>query len=126
MTSIKTTTLFAGACAFGVFALVSSASAHAFLERAVPGVGSTVSSGPAELRLSFTQGVESPLSGVTIAAAGGGGVPASKPTADSSDRAVLHVRLGRALTPGTYVVKWHVVSVDTHPTSGSYKFTVAP
>ena len=99
------------------------ASAHAFLDHAVPGVGSTVSSSPAELQLSFTEDVEVPLSGVKIASAGGGAVAASKATGGG---AVLHVRLGRSLSPGTYVVTWHVVSVDTHPTSGSYKFTVTP
>ena len=61
-----------------------------------------------------------------IAAAGGGAVPAAKAAADPANPAVLHVRLGRALMPGVYVVNWHVVSVDTHKTSGSYKFTVAP
>ena len=39
---------------------------------------------------------------------------------------VLHVPLGQKLKAGVYVVSWHVVSVDTHKTSGSYKFTVAP
>ena len=104
----------------------TAASAHAFLERAVPSVGSTVTSAPSELRLSFTQNVEVALSGVRIASVAGASVPASKPTGDQADPNTLHVRLGRSLAAGTYVVTWHVVSVDTHPTSGSYKFTVAP
>jgi len=36
------------------------------------------------------------------------------------------VRLAHPLKPGTYLVSWHVVSVDTHRTSGTYKFTVTP
>ena len=28
------------------------------------------------------------------------------------------------LTPGSYTVKWHVVSVDGHKTEGSYRFSV--
>ncbi|MGH6674956.1 MAG: copper resistance protein CopC [Xanthobacteraceae bacterium] len=36
------------------------------------------------------------------------------------------MKLGRALKPGIYIVSWHVVSVDTHHTQGTYKFTVAP
>lgn len=102
------------------------ASAHAFLDRAVPGVGSTVSGSPGELQLSFTQNVVVALSGVRIASAGGAAVAVSKPTGDAASPNVLHVRLGRALPPGVYLVTWHVVSVDTHPTSGSYKFTVVP
>ena len=35
---------------------------------------------------------------------------------------VLTVRLGHSLRPGAYVVSWHVLSVDTHHTSGTYRF----
>ena len=123
MTNYLTTiTLAAGLAALSG----STASAHAFLERAVPGVGSTVTSAPGELELSFTQAVEVALSSVKLAAAAGGTVAVGKPTGDASNANVLHVRLGRRLAPGSYIVTWHVVAVDTHPTSGSYKFTVAP
>ena len=100
----------------------TAASAHAFLEHAVPGVGSTVGSSPAELELSVTQSIVPALSRVTMAS-GGGAVAVGKATGSGN---TLHVRFGRALPPGTYTVTWHVVSVDTHPTSGSYRFTVAP
>ena len=115
------------ACACGFVTLAPSlAEAHAFLDHAVPGVGSTVSASPRELQLDFTQGIVAALSGVRVAAVDGGAVLAGKLTGDAGDPEMLHVRLGRPLEPGTYVVTWHVVSVDTHPTSGSYKFTIAP
>ncbi|MGO9682904.1 MAG: copper resistance protein CopC, partial [Beijerinckiaceae bacterium] len=76
--------------------------------------------------LTFTQNIVLAFSGVQIAALGGGAIPAGKPTLDPASPNTLHVRLGHALKPGTYIVSWHVVSVDTHPTSGTYKFTVAP
>ena len=98
--------------------------AHAFLDRAMPGVGATVGTGPSELELTFTQDVVPALSGVTLATAGGGSVATAKPVPGPAN--TLHVKLGRALGPGTYVVSWHVVSVDTHPTSGKYRFIVAP
>ena len=119
--ALKTIAL-ATACAIGS----TAASAHAFLERAVPSVGGTVHAAPAELDLSFTQNVVVALSGVAVAQSGGGAVPAAKPTLDGANPSLLHVRLARPLAPGTYLVTWHVVSVDTHPTSGTYKFTVAP
>jgi methionine-rich copper-binding protein CopC len=100
--------------------------AHAFLDHAVPGVGSTVSGAPAELQLSFTEGVVVALSGVKVASVGGAAVAVAKPIGDPSDPNVLRVRLEKALRAGTYVVTWHVVSVDSHPTSGTFKFTVAP
>jgi len=30
------------------------------------------------------------------------------------------------LTPGHYKVSWHVVSVDTHRTEGSFSFDIQP
>jgi copper resistance protein C len=100
--------------------------AHAFLDRAIPGVGATVSGSPSELQLTFTQNIVPAFSGVTLAAAGGAAIPVGKPVPDPSNQNTLHVSLGHALKPGTYVVSWHVVSVDTHPTSGTYKFTIMP
>ena len=111
------------AAAFAVPGL-TAASAHAFLDHAVPSVGSTVSTSPGELALTFTEGVVPALSGVRLAADGGKAVALPKPAKVGSD--TLEVRLPAKLAPGTYVVTWHVVSVDTHATSGSYKFTVAP
>ena len=107
-----------------VCALATAAYAHAFLDRAVPGVGGTVSGSPAELKLSFTQDIVVAFSGVQISAVGGGAVPAGKPTLGAPN--VMSVSLGRALKPGAYRVSWHVVSVDTHASSGAYQFTVAP
>ena len=98
--------------------------AHAFLDRAVPSVGGTVASSPNELQLTFSQNIVLAFSGVSLAAEGGGTIPVGKPLLDPSNPSTLHVRLGHALKPGTYVVSWHVVSVDTHPTSGTYRFTV--
>lgn len=102
----------------------TAALAHAFLDRAIPGVGATVNGSPSELQLSFTQNVVVAFSGVNVMAEAGAPVPAGKPTVGPAN--TLHVRLGHPLKPGTYVVSWHVVSVDTHHTSGTYKFTVAP
>ena len=108
-----------------VCALATTAAlAHAFLDHAVPSVGGTVNGSPSELQLSFTQNVVLAFSGVQIAAEGGGAIPAGKPTIGPPN--TLHVRLGHPLKPGAYVVSWHVVSVDTHHTSGTYRFTVAP
>ena len=114
---------------FGLTTLACSlaatvALAHAFLDHATPGVGATVSSAPGELQLSFTQDIVAALSGVTLAAADGAAVPAAKAVAGPAN--TLHVKLGRALGPGSYTVSWHVVSIDTHPTSGKYRFTVGP
>jgi copper resistance protein C len=113
------------AVAFASSLATAPASAHAFLDHAIPGVGTDVSGSPRELRLYFTQGVVVAFSGVKVVNASGGAVPASKAVSDPSDPSVLIVRLGHALAPGTYTVNWHVVSVDTNLTSGTFHFTVS-
>lgn len=102
----------------------TNASAHAFLDRAVPSVGGTVSGSPREIRLFFTQGVVTAFSHIHIVSDAGAQIPTNKPVNDPSDRQIVIVRLGRALAPGTYSVTWQVVSVDTHTTQGTFRFTV--
>jgi methionine-rich copper-binding protein CopC len=104
--------------------LDSQAFAHAFLDHAVPGVGMTVAAAPAELDLTFTEDLVPAFSGVQVARTSGAAVATDRPIFSPPN--TMHLRLGRPLTPGTYIVTWHVVSVDTHHTQGSYKFTVAP
>jgi copper resistance protein C len=118
------TIILCTAFAFGLAA--NAAFAHAFLDHAVPAVGATVSGSPSELRLTFTERLVPAFSGAQIATAGGAPVAAAKATLDPSDPMTLHVRLNQPLKPGAYKVTWHVVSVDTHRTNGSYTFTVAP
>ncbi len=102
----------------------TGAVAHAFLDHANPAVGGAVTGSPGELQLFYTENIVLAFSGVRLSAEGGGAVATSKAALGAPNELV--VKLGRALKPGTYEVSWHVVSVDTHHTSGTYKFTVAP
>ena len=106
-------------------ALPTAAFAHARLQQAVPAVGGSVATSPQDLRMRFSEGVE-PRSTVALASEGGAAVPLGRPPTDPSDQALLTVKLGRTLPAGTYTVTWHVVSVDTHKTQGSFTFTVGP
>jgi methionine-rich copper-binding protein CopC len=44
---------------------------------------------------------------------------------DNNDRKLMRVPV-KVLPPGTYTVKWHVLSVDTHTSDGSFTFHVGP
>lgn len=112
-----------GALAFALSA--SAAFAHAQLEKAVPGVGSTVAS-PGEIRLMFSEGVEPHFTGLTLSSSSGETEPLGAPSVDPADNKVFIVKVGKTLAPGDYTVKWHAVSVDTHHTQGSFSFTVKP
>ena len=97
--------------------------AHAFLERAHPAVGSTVQTSPGEVRVLFTEKIESALSTVQVFNASGRGVDKHDVRLDRLNHALLHVSLP-SLEAGSYKVVWRVVSVDTHVTNGSFSFRV--
>jgi methionine-rich copper-binding protein CopC len=103
----------------------SIAHAHAFLDHSVPGVGSTVSVPPAQVRIWFTEALERAFSTIKVTDASGREVDQGKATVDAKDPMVLEIGLS-PLNPGTYRVAWRVVSVDTHPTEGNFTFTVKP
>ena len=116
---------FVAAAALGALA-AGAADAHAMLERASPRVGQTVSRSPTELRLWFSEGVEPAFSGVTLTDAAGRPVATGRLAIDSKDKTEVVVSVPSALRPGTYRVRWHVVSVDTHRTEGDFTFAVKP
>ena len=97
--------------------------AHAFLDHSDPAVGSTVSASPAALNLWFTQELEPAFSWVTVTDRSGAAVNDGSAAIDSTDQTELTVKL-KQLPAGTYTVKWHVLSVDTHTTEGDFTFQV--
>jgi methionine-rich copper-binding protein CopC len=94
--------------------------AHAFLDHASPLVGSTVPTAPHEVTLWFTQNLEAAFSTVEVFDANGGRVDQGKAGISGN---TMHVAL-KALPAGTYRVRWHALSVDTHTTQGSFTFHV--
>jgi methionine-rich copper-binding protein CopC len=104
---------------------IGAAHAHAFLDHADPRVGNTVKSPPRAVALWFTQNLESAFSTIEVRDANGAQMNAGKASVDASDRKLLRVPV-KALPAGTYTVKWHVLSVDTHTTEGNFTFHVAP
>jgi len=113
-------TALLGAIAVPLLILGSSAWAHAFLDHADPRVGSTVVGAPREVSLSFTQDLEPAFSTIEVTGPSGQRVDEGKPLIEGK---VMHVPL-RADRPGTYRVKWRVLSVDTHATEGAFSFEV--
>ena len=104
---------------FAVFG-ASTAWAHAHLDHASPTIGSTVETAPREVALWFTENLEPAFSTVHVMDASGARVDQGKAQVSSNT-----MRVGlTALAPGTYSVRWHAVSVDTHTTEGSFTFHV--
>jgi len=99
--------------------------AHAFLDRADPAVGATVKSAPPRAALTFTEALEPDFSSITVEDGAGRRVDLGDAHTAPDDAKRLSVGL-KPLPPGSYKVQWRVTSVDTHKTSGSFSFTVAP
>ena len=110
---------------FGIIPLLllfatGEASAHAMLDRAEPRVGNKVAAPPHEVTLWFTQKLEPAFSTITVTDAAGKRV-------DTGSTRVSGSQMSVSLRPGgsgTYHVTWHVLSVDSHRTDGSFTFQV--
>ena len=105
--------------------LSPGAFAHAFLDHAIPLVGSTVRGSPGEVQVWFTQELEPAFSNLRVVDRNGTPVDRQNSAIDPSDRTVMRVSLPN-LPPGKYKVFWHALSVDTHTTEGTFSFEVVP
>ncbi|MHB2242960.1 copper homeostasis periplasmic binding protein CopC [Pseudomonas monsensis] len=99
----------------------TSVLAHAHLKSQTPAADSTVTA-PADLRLTFSEGVEASFTKVTLTRDGAS--IALKPLTAQGDKKTLIVTPAAPLTAGEYKVEWHAVSVDTHKSEGAYQFKV--
>ncbi len=113
-----------GVVLLGIVAVAFHAEGHAFLKQASPPVGSTVPP-PKAVEITFTEGVEPSFSSIVVQDAQGQRVDTGDVHSASGDGLRLAVGL-KPLPPGTYMVIWHAVSVDTHKTEGRFAFTVQP
>ena len=97
--------------------------AHAFLDHADPAVGSTVPAPPTVIHLWFTQELEPAFSSATVTDPSGASMNDGPSAIDPNNKSELTVKL-KPLPAGTYTVKWHALSVDTHTTEGDFTFQV--
>jgi len=109
------------ALAFASALLFSAApaSAHDVAESTSPANGATVAEVPASVSITFNNRPLAIGSGVTVTV--GGENWADGPVEIIDSQAVQKLRPGAPA--GEYTVTWRVVSSDSHPIEGSFKFT---
>jgi len=117
-------------CRIAPLALLASglpvaALAHAFLDHAVPAVGSTVATAPQQIELFYTQQLEPAFSGAELSGPEGQVITTGPATIDPQNPMEMVLKVP-ALAPGHYKVRWHVLSVDTHRTEGGFGFDIRP
>jgi methionine-rich copper-binding protein CopC len=99
--------------------------AHALLTKAQPAVGTSVSTAPTSVSITYSEGVEPRFSTITVTDRAGQRVDKNDPHLVGGDNTHLAVDLP-TLPPGSYKVQWHATSVDTHKTEGSFQFSITP
>ena len=105
--------------------IVSSeeARAHAVLVRSSPAARATLSRPPERVHLWFNERLEPAYSRASVWDGSGRQVDASDGVVDAAEPTRLTVNLP-ALAPGTYTVKFRVLSVDGHLVESQFPFTV--
>jgi len=119
---------FLALAAASLLAIPGMALAHPKLVSAMPAANAAVTK-PTVLKLSFSETLVGPLSGIELTMTGMPGMANHAPmpikgfttAAKGKD---LVVTLPRALPAGSYELKWHAVASDQHRAEGAYIFSV--
>jgi copper resistance protein C len=97
-----------------------SAAAHAVLEHSAPAQGGSAPAGPIAIELQYNSRIDAARSRLELE--GPDRKRSALPILPSPRPDALLART--QLTPGSYVIRWQVLSVDGHITRGSVPFTV--
>ena len=115
--------------------LPSVAAAHGMLLRSQPPADSEIARLPETIRLSFSERVESRFSRVTVHRAQMDSETGEIAAGERIDTGMaeapaiaqeLAVRLPDVLPAGLYLIRWQVLSVDSHRTTGRFTLTYTP
>lgn len=106
-----------------LIALSAPASAHAQLDGSDPAPNDVVATAPQRVTLTFGESVEVSSDSIQVFDDHLKRVDQGSVTAIGTGHNRIQVALRSNLSRGTYVVSWHVSSADTHPVSGTYRFS---
>jgi methionine-rich copper-binding protein CopC len=112
--------------ALGLVICVLAATAavgHAVLQRAEPRGESKLKRAPDEVKLYFTERLEPVYSSLRVLDERGVQVDRRDSRVDRANPALLRATLP-PLPPGTYTVRWRVLSIDADVTEGGFMFKI--
>ena len=111
-------------------AFAGGAQAHTKLVSSLPAANATVAK-PGKVVLTFNERVVAKFSGATLTMTSMPGMANHQPmaitgftSAMSADGKTLTLTMRRALSAGTYQLKWHAAGADTHRMESTFTFTV--
>lgn len=101
------------------------AQAHAILVKSQPGKDETVTVAPKQIDLWFNDPVRSEYKALAVIDSEGKRVDNHDVEQSLTDGSNIHATV-QDLVPGTYTIRYRVVSQDTHIVTGKFQFTVKP
>ena len=116
------TRIVAFLCAFVIAVPAALAHSNLITATALPAADATIDP-PDRIVLHFTGDLEPKFSSIQLEDATGHVVNKEASAVDATDKKLMTLVLPK-LYGGAYTVSWVAVSIDTHRTSGEYKFTV--
>ncbi len=105
-------------------ATAGTASAHAALRHAHPSAGEELAIAPVEISIEYSTGVDLAQAEMHLTDASGAEIALAKVEGEAAAGETLVRRISGTLIPGTYAVRWRVLSIDGHWTRGDYTFVV--
>jgi len=99
--------------------------AHAYLTRSSPARRATLTTTPPRIQLWFNERLEPGFSRISVWDAKGAQVDLRDGRTEPDDPVQLSVGIP-ALAPGTYTIRFRVLSVDGHVVESQFPFTVRP
>lgn len=109
-----------------LLALPSSASAHAYLVKAVPASSGVLNAPPHTVELTFDEAVEPRFAIISVTSAAGGQETSGPVRRSPANPDTLIVPLRPNLPQGWYLVYWRAISIDGHPVQGAFTYAVGP
>jgi copper resistance protein C len=97
--------------------------AHAIMVKSQPVVDSTIAEAPKQVDVWFNDKVGSEYKALAVIDNTGKRVDNKDAAQETFDQSHLYVTIPQ-LPPGTYNVRYRVVSLDTHIVTGKFKFTI--
>jgi copper transport protein len=107
-----------------VLAVARPASAHAVLEHTSPASGAVLAHPPRQVSLAFGEPVTFEAGAIKVYDRHLDRVDSGRVFHPGGQAKTVSVHLKAKLGQGTYTVTWRVISADSHPVSGGFRFSI--
>ena len=121
----KSTIIFSSGLLLASLLSPIAASAHAILVKSQPAKDEEVKVAPKQIDLWFNDPVRSEYKALAVIDSDGKRVDKHDVEQSLTDGSHIHATV-EDLAPGTYTIRYRVVSQDTHIVTGKFQFTVKP